>query len=62
MDRLVEVCWEMAVWRRLRDELRRRRRPGVTFAEALAWLDAKPGDPIATLLAGSLTRKDEHDQ
>jgi hypothetical protein len=59
MDRQAEICWELAVWRRLRDELRRRQLPAVTLPEALAWLDAKPGDPIATLLTRSLTRKDD---
>jgi hypothetical protein len=58
MDRLAEVCWELAVWRRLRDELRRRRLPAVTLPEALAWLDAEPGDPIAALLTRLLARKD----
>jgi hypothetical protein len=57
VDRLTEVCWELAVWRRLRDELRRRRLSGVTLPEAMVLLDAKPGDPITTLLAGSLTRR-----
>jgi hypothetical protein len=59
MDRLAEVCWKLAVWRRLRDELLRRRLPAVTLWEALAWLDAEPGDPIAALLTRSLARKDD---
>jgi hypothetical protein len=60
VDRLAEACWELAVWRQLRDELRRRRLAAVTLPEALALLDAKPGDPIAALLARRLLDRKDH--